>query len=246
MQVFWLSVSSSKRIKEHLTPLGLRGSREIQADLLSLPPESWQWKIIADEKDYPLVTLNDLERLFIDFHDTIDNGYNRVGGGGSQRCGDTQDETDLRKGMQDEIVRGISAYQEQHQERLRTNKGCGEFKLPALANQPDSILIQLINNGFFGPEIHSLEDLKGIIEEQQFLKEADKACQQMTDLVSSKADEILELLKPALDEIREDLRPYFFLQFSLQWKVEKAEDSEEIGSWSITPRVLTPFDYRNV
>lgn len=235
-----------KRIKEHLMPLGLKGSREIQADLVSLPPESWQWKVIADEKDYPLVTLNDLERLFIDFHDTIGNGYNRVGGGGSRPCSDTQDETDLRKEMRDEIVRAISAYQEQHQERLRTNKGSGEIKLSALANQPDSVLIELINDGNFGLDVQNLEDLKGIIEEQQFLKEVDKACQQITDLVSSKADEILELFRPALDNIREDLRPYFFLQLSIQWDMKKAEDGEEVGSWSITPRVLTPFDYRNV
>ena len=235
-----------KRIKEHLTPLGLRGSREIQADLLSLPPESWQWKVIADEKDYPLVTLNDLERLFIDFHDTIDNGYNRVGGGGSRPCSDTQDETDLRKGMRDEIVRVISAYQEQHQERLRTNKGYREIKLSALANQPDSVLIEFINDGAFGLAVQNLEDLKDMIEEEKYVNEVKKACEQLTDLALSKADEILELLKPMLDKIPEDLRSYFFLQFSLQWKVEKVEDGEEVGSWSCTPRVLTLFDYQNV
>ena len=78
------------------------------------------------------------------------------------------------------------------------------------------------------------------------MNEVKKSCEQLTDRALSKADEILELFRPALDNIREDLRPYFFVQLSLRWAVEKAEDGEEVGSWSITPRVLTPFDYRNV
>lgn len=143
--------------------------------------------------------------------------------------------------MRDRIVSAISAYQqEQNQGQVRIN-------LMALADQPDSVLISLIE---YMSDVQNLEDLKGMIAEEKSLNEVEKAHEQMADLVSSKlflskVDDILELLKPVLDEIPEDLRSYFFLQFSFQWEVEKAEDGEEVGSWSCTPRVLTPFDYRN-
>ena len=229
------------RIQDHLTPGCPNASREIQAALLNHPPESWQWEIKADGKDYPHVSLNDLECLFIDLYDSRVRGYNTKPGGGGAASGDTLDETELRRGMRDRIVSAISAYQqEQNQGQVRIN-------LMALADQPDSVLISLIE---YMSDVQNLEDLKGMIAEEKSLNEVEKAYEQIADLVSSKlylskVDDILELLKPVLDEIPEDLRSYFFLQFSFQWEVEKAEDGEEVGSWSCTPRLLTPFDYRN-
>ena len=125
------SDSPYARIKQHLTPLGSSGSREIQADLLSLPPESWQWEIVADEKDYLHISLDTLENLFIMFYDAITHGYNIKAGGGTA-SGDTQDETELRKGMRAEIVCKISDYQKSHRKQLLINEGSEQIKLRVL------------------------------------------------------------------------------------------------------------------
>ena len=45
------------RISEHLVPNRRNGSPAIQSCLLYHPPESWQWEIIADAKDYPSLFL---------------------------------------------------------------------------------------------------------------------------------------------------------------------------------------------
>ena len=103
-----------KRIRQHLTPGNSNGSTEVQADLLNHPPESWQWEIVADDKDYPRVTLNDLERLFIDLYDCRVRGYNVKLGGDARPCGPTQGETWLREELRDRIVRAISDYQKEH------------------------------------------------------------------------------------------------------------------------------------
>lgn len=217
------------RISRHLTPDDSNASPAIQAALLNHPPKSWQWEIIADEKDYPRVSLNDLECLFIDLYGSRSHGYNIKPGGGAPPCGDTRDETRFRKGMRNKIVRAISAYQKEHK------PGILPIDVLPLAEAPDSVLINLID---YLVEIENLEDLKDVIEKAKSLDELKKACEQLTD-------EIRELFMPAWDNICTDLRPYFFLQLSIQWDMKKAEDGEEVGSWSITPRVLTPFDYRS-
>lgn len=219
------SDSPYARIKQHLTPLGSNGSREIQADLLSLPPESWQWEIVADEKDYLHISLDTLEDLFIMFYDAITHGYNIKSGGGPA-SGDIQDETELRKGMRVEIVRKISDYQKSHRKKLLINEGREQIKLRTLANQPDHVLIQLINDSAFGSDIKTFEDLKSKFEEEQALNEAKKARKQIEDLLAT------DKLKDAINKIEQDFmtvlyktselgRQYAMLQFSFQYKVEK-------------------------
>ena len=229
------------RIQDHLTPGCPNASREVQVALSKHLPQSWQWEIVADEKDYPLVSLNDLECLFMDLYGSRVHGYNIKRGGGAPPCGDTQDETEFRKGMWDRIVGTILDY--------RTEQDFSSDYLNWLAlaeaDLPDSYYIKAIPYGIFGPAVQNLEDLKRYLDRAQHLNKVKKVHEQVADLSLIKADEIVELLKPALDEIPEDLRPYVFVTFSIQREVEKAEDSEEVGSWSIVPRLLTPFDYRN-
>ena len=227
------------RISQHLTPSGSNASPAIQAALPNHPPESWQWEIVADKKDYPRVSLNDLECLFIDLYGSRVHGYNIKRGGGVSPCGDTQDETKFRKGMRDKIVRAISDYRKEQ----------GGFQLNWLvlaeADLPDSYYIEATEYRIFGPDVQNLEDVKRKIEEAQFVDKVEKACEQLTDLLSTKADKIVDLLKPTLDIIPEDLQPYFFVQLLIQREVQNAEVGEEVGSWSITPKVLTLFDYQD-
>ena len=139
--------------------------------------------------------------------------------------------------MQAEVVHAISVYQEQHQERLRTNKGYGEIKLSAIANQPDSILIQLINAGVFGSEIHTLEDLNDIIEEQQRLNDLDKDRERLARYLASKTDALTEIFNSELPNAPVDVRRYTFFKLTIEWETEKSED----GSWFASLRLFTPF-----
>ena len=141
--------------------------------------------------------------------------------------------------MWDKIVRAISDYRKEQ----------GGFQLNWLvlaeADLPDSYYIEATEYRIFGPNVQNLEDVKRKIEEAQFVDKVEKACEQLTDLLSTKADKIVDLLKPTLDIIPEDLQPYFFVQLLIQREVQNAEDGEEVGSWSITPKVLTLFDYQD-
>ena len=234
------------RISAHLTPGGLNSaSVEIQADLLYHPPESWQWEIIADAKDYPLVTLNALECLFIDLYDSRDNGYNIKPGGGVRDSDDTQDETQFRVGLRDKIVSAISDYQKQNWEQLRIHRGHLQMNLMALAELPDSVLMTLINDEAFGSVVQNLEDLKGMIDQENHLKKENQACEQIDNFLS-KNDGFKESIKniaevlntELLPQITPEYRPYFFIQVLFQW-------DGEVGRWSATPRVLSAFDYEN-
>ena len=69
--------------------------------------------------------------------------------------------------MRAEIVREISDYQKSHRKKLLINTGSEQIKLKALANQPDHVLIRLINDGAFGSDIKTLEKLKSKFEEEQ-------------------------------------------------------------------------------
>ena len=109
-----------QRIIRHLMPDSSEGSPAIQEALLNHPPESWQWEIIADDKDYLGVSIDDLERRFIHQYDSRVSGYNIMPGGEGFASGDTQKETRLswrmatfdRSQMRDRIVRAIADYQE--------------------------------------------------------------------------------------------------------------------------------------
>ena len=70
------------RIMEHLSPETEKGSNEIKADLLKYDAHVWDWEVVADEKDYPSRTLDNLEITFITRFDTVNSGYNVSRGGG--------------------------------------------------------------------------------------------------------------------------------------------------------------------
>lgn len=226
------------RINNHLTPGCPNGSTLVQAALLNHPPESWQWEMVADNKDYPLVSLNALECLFIDLYDARTHGYNINPGGGAPPCGDTQDETQFRKGMRDRIVRAISNYQREVGPVINWDF----FNALAKAEVPDANLIQLIENRAFGPDIQNLEHLKDLMDQAQASKQLKKARQQMLDSASAKSDEILKILKPTLDAIPENQRPYYFFRFSINFE-KNDDDPQTNGAWAVTQRILTPFDY---
>lgn len=102
-----------RRILQHLTPGKPGGSAEIQKDLLIYESDVWRWKIEADEKDYPGVTLDQLERAFIRRWDSYKNGYNAAPGGGVRSSVPTSSETTLRKLLDttDTIKNTIADYQ---------------------------------------------------------------------------------------------------------------------------------------
>ncbi len=102
-----------RRILRHLTPGRHDGSPEIQKDLLTYEPDVWRWTIEADEKDYPGITLDQLEIAFIRRWDSYNNGYNAAPGGGVKSAKPTSSETTLRKLLDttDKIKSDIADYQ---------------------------------------------------------------------------------------------------------------------------------------
>ena len=86
-----------RRILRHLMPDSDQGSPAIKADLLKYPPRVWRWEIIADNDHllFPVVSLDDLERKFIERYDSINRGYNIMPGGGVGRTSETHDESTL-------------------------------------------------------------------------------------------------------------------------------------------------------
>ena len=234
------------RIREHLVPNCRNGSPAIQSCLLYHPPESWQWEIIADAKDYPLVSLNALECLFIDLYDSRVNGYNIKPGGGVPDSDDTQDETQFRVGMRDRIVSAISDDQKQNWEQLRIHRKQLQMNLMALAKLPDSVLMTLVNDEAFGSTVQNLEDLKGMIEQENHLNKENQACEQIDNFLSKNGGfkesmkNIAEVINTELlPQITPEHRPYFFIQVLFQW-------DEEVGGWSATPKVLSAFHYENI
>lgn len=107
-----------QRIARHLTPEWSSGSPGVRQDLLELPPESWQWEILADDSDYPGFSIEELERHFIRAYNSRANGYNIMPGGEGFYSGPTQNETHRSRfeptKMRDRIIRGIADYQRRH------------------------------------------------------------------------------------------------------------------------------------
>lgn len=228
------------RISNHLTPGRSNGSTAIQAALLDCHHQSWQWEIVADNKNYPGVSLNALERLFIDLYDSQVHGYNIEPGGGQPPCGDTQDETEFRRGMRDKIEGAISAYRKENWQRIKRDPV--DWLGLAEANLPDSKLNDFVK---FCPEIPSLEYLKRKIEEAHALN---KAYQQITDVLSSKVvssarDAIVEELNSVSVTLPRDILSHIFIKISFRRKVDKTEDGKEVGSWSAVSRLLATWDY---
>ena len=83
------------RIIYHFTAEWSGGSKQIRSDLLKYDPDVWEWEIIADEKDYPGVTLDELEIRFIEKWDSLNKGYNASRGGGVGASKPTESETHL-------------------------------------------------------------------------------------------------------------------------------------------------------
>ncbi len=73
------SVTPADRVWNHLTG---NGSGQIAADLIKYDGTAWEWQILADESDYPGVSLNELEKRFIRQYDSVRTGYNHNKGGG--------------------------------------------------------------------------------------------------------------------------------------------------------------------
>ena len=107
-----------QRITRHLTPEWSSGSPGIRRDLLEVPPESWQWEILADGSDYPDVPIGELERHFIRVYNSQANGYNIMPGGEGSSSGATQNEAQRSRfepvKMRERIIRGIADYQRRH------------------------------------------------------------------------------------------------------------------------------------
>ena len=105
-----------RRVLRHLMPGEHGGSKEIQKDLLKYYPDVWNWRIVADEKDYPGVTLDELETEFIKKWDSYENGYNNAPGGGVGASKSTHTEqylsikgklfaiSEMREGIKDAIA----------------------------------------------------------------------------------------------------------------------------------------------
>ena len=64
---------ADKRVRRHLTG---KGSIQIAADLHKYNEADWNWEVLADESDYPDVSLNELERRFIRQYNSGMTGYN--------------------------------------------------------------------------------------------------------------------------------------------------------------------------
>ena len=121
------SIHPYRRILQHLMPNSSGGSREIHADLLNYPPDSWQWHILANtggERAYDIWgdQLIHLERQFIHKYDSIRKGYN-IMPGNDVEYSLTHDKPYLswgrrtfnRSQMQQVIYDAIDDYQFRHQ-----------------------------------------------------------------------------------------------------------------------------------
>ena len=107
------------RIMRHLTR-GMRGgSKAIQKDVLKYPSDVWEWQVEANEKDYPGMTLDELEVAFVKKWDSFKSGYNATSGGGVGESKPTKSETYLRLNgetfdrseMRSRILNAIADYQ---------------------------------------------------------------------------------------------------------------------------------------
>ena len=107
-----------RRIMRHLTPGARGGSTAIQKDMLKYPPDVWEWQVEADEKDYPGMTLDELEVAFVKKWDSFKSGYNATSEGGVGKSKPTKSETYLslngetfdRTEMRSRILKAISDY----------------------------------------------------------------------------------------------------------------------------------------
>ncbi len=125
-----------QRIVRHLMPESSVGSPAIQADLLNHPPESWQWEILADDRDYPGVSIDELESQFILGYNSQANGYNIMPGGEGFASSATKDEPRLRwkhttfdrSQIRGRITRAIDDYQQRERaERQRQQEIISEY-----------------------------------------------------------------------------------------------------------------------